>query len=360
MSEAEQNRSEQPTPHKLARAREKGTVARGQDLGFLTAMAAFLGYFWLIGPSLGAQIAQTSRGLLVTAPGLLASSSAMLGLTGAVMASLARPVAFMAGAVFLVVLVFEIVQTGPVFSTETFRLDFSRLNPATGFKRIVSLRMQIETLKNIVKLAVYTALTGVVLVYAARTAIASVSDAVSLAAAMRSVGLRLMTFFLGAAAVFALIDQMIARRDFLRRMRMSRREVRREARDREGEPRMKQRRKALHREFAKVSQSVRNIRGADVLIVNPVHLAVALKYDPRQLDAPIVVSRGAHETAQRLKRLAFVYGVAVVENKALAQALYRHGELNHPVPAALFRPVADIYLTLRRAAAKPREEAQSA
>ena len=118
-----------------------------------------------------------------------------------------------------------------------------------------------------------------------------------------------------------------------------------------GQSRQLLRRQKLHREFVSASQSLRNVRGADLLITNPTHFAVALRYDPKVADAPIIVAQGANGLAFRLKRLAFVYGLVVIENKPLAQGLFRLGELNRPVPSAFFRPVADIYLAIRRAAA---------
>lgn len=129
---------------------------------------------------------------------------------------------------------------------------------------------------------------------------------------------------------------------------MSRRELRREVRDREGDPRLKHRRKQLHREFAKMSKSLRNVRGADVLVTNPTHYAVALKYDTRAMSAPTVVSRGVNEYAQRLKRAAFLYGVVIVENRQLARALYHRCELEREVPEAFYRPVADVYRQIRK------------
>ena len=357
MSDSEQDKSEQATPFKLSRAREKGTVARGTDLGFLTALAAFAGYAWVEGPQMRAAIARSVASALVTAPHVLDSPNAILALTGALLSSAIRPLAFMSTTVFLVVLVFEIVQMrGVVFSAEPLRLDFSRLNPATGLKRVFSLRMLIETAKNILKLGVYVTIAYVVIGDARTVDTAVITDAASLALAMARTGLRLIVLFIGAAVVFAALDQFIARRDFGKRMRMSRREVRRESRDREGEPRMKQRRKQLHREFAKSSQSLRGIKGADVLITNPIHYAVALQYDPATMDAPKVVSQGAHQFALRLKRLAFIYGVVIVQDPPLARALYQGTTLNSPVPPECYQPVADIYLRIRAKAEAKRSD----
>lgn len=348
MAETEQNRSEQATPFKLIKAREKGSVARGIDLGFLTALAGFCGYAWIAGPSLAAQIARGAADAFVSAPQILASPNEILAVTGLVLASMVRPVAFLAGVIFVIVLVFEIIQTGPVFSTHALQPDFNRLNPANGFKRVFSLRMLVETGKNILKLCVYTALAGWVIRQAQTQTLITITDARSLGEAMAHMGFRLMTLFLAGAVVFAALDQLIVRNDFLKKMRMSRREVRRERRDREGEPRMKQRRKQLHAEYAKLSQSLRNVRGADILITNPTHYAVALKYDPRTMAAPMVVSRGAHQFAQRLKSLAFIYGVVIIQNPELARSLYRRCQIDQEIPEAYYKAVADIYLNIRK------------
>ncbi len=360
MSDAEQNKSEQATPYKLQRAREKGSVARGADLGYLTALTTFAGYVWISGPSLTEQIGLSARRALVAAPNVLSSPNEILAVTGEVLLSLVRPLVLLAGLIFAIVLAVEIVQTGFVFSAEPLRPDFSRLSPAKGFKRIFSLRILIETGKNILKLVVYGALAVLVVRFAQAAQVGAIVDADGLAAALRGTGLRLLAFFVAGAVVFAILDQLIVRGDFGRRMRMSRREIRREARDREGEPRMKQRRRRLHRDFAKLSQSLRNIRGADVLITNPVHYAVALRYDPKTMSAPRVVSQGANQFALRLKKLAFVYGLVIIENRALAQALYQGCELNHPIPDALFRPVADIYLSIRERKDQQRRALQNA
>lgn len=359
-SQDEQNKSEKATPFKLSKAREKGSVARGTDLGFFTALTAFLGVVWISGPSLRAQLAQAAQQAIVAAPRVVAGQHEILAVTGAVLSFGARSLIWISVIVFAVVLLFELVQTGPVFTTEQLRLDFGRLNPARGFKRIFSFRILIETAKNLLKLVVYVAIAAYVIRDAKTAGATSVTDAVRLSDAMAAAAFRLLMFFAIAALFFAALDQVIARREFGKKMRMTRRDVRRELRDREGDPRMKQRRKQLHRQYVKLSQSVRNIKGADVLITNPTHFAVALRYDTRSMAAPTIVSQGANQYALRLKRLAFVYGVVIVQEPALARALYHRGEFNKQIPEQYFRPVAEIYLGIReRHLRKERERAVS-
>jgi flagellar biosynthetic protein FlhB len=350
MEDSEQSKSEEATPFKLMRARRKGTVARGTDLGFLTSLAAFFGFAWIIGPQLGHTVARSIQVALIGGSQVTDGSAVLFQTAIALFRAVVPFILLLAGAVFATVLLFELVQTGIVFSGEALRPDFSRLNPARGLKRVFSLRILIETGKQIVKLCTYAAVGYFIIRGAISSDIGLVTDGARLAATLIRLLFRLLSFFLLLAVVFAGIDQLIVRRDFLKRMRMSRRELRQELRDREGEPRLKQKRKQMHAEFAKASQSLRNIRKADVLITNPSHLAVALRYDRACMLAPTVVSLGANQFAQRLKRLAFLYGVPIIENRALARELYRHARLLAPIPEESFAPVAAIYNAVRKQA----------
>ena len=345
--DSEQDKSELATPFKLRKAREKGQVARGMDLGFFTGLTTFLVYMWIFGDGLGEHLRAASRAALITAPEVLGAPNALLHVTGGLAMEVAKPVALMAASMFGVVLLFELIQTGVVFSAEPMKMDFNRLNPAQGLKRIFTIRMLVETLKNIIKLSVYAALAYVILRQALELGNAAVQDGASLAAAMWQIGFRLVSWFAGAAVVFAILDQLIVRREFQKKMRMSRRDVRRESRDREGDPRLKQKRKQLHSEFVKASQSLRGIRGADVMVTNPTHYAVALRYDRATMAAPTIVSRGVNQFAQRLRRLAFFNNVIILQQPALARALYFKGQLNEEIPDFLYQSVADLYLDLR-------------
>ncbi len=345
--QSEQDKSEAPTPFKLNRARQKGTVARGMDLGFATSLTALLGYLWLFSPNLFGTLSLTSRRALVSASTTTADANELLQLTGLVFATVAQPLLLLICTIFLSVLVFEVIQTGFVFSFTPLTPDFSKLNPANGIKRLFSMRQLIETGKNILKLAVYSILTVMVILDAIKGTSPTLQDANGLARTLDQLGLRLLLLFVGAAIIIASIDQLISRREFLKRMRMSRSETKRESKDREGDPRFKQRRRQIHREYAKLSKSLKNVRGADILITNPTHYAVALIYNPKTMIAPKVVAQGADQMALRLKRLAFFYGVVIVEDQSLARNLYYRCELDREIPELFFRPVASHYRQMR-------------
>jgi flagellar biosynthesis protein FlhB len=343
MDEAELDKSETATPFKLRRAREKGTVARGIDLGFFAVLAAFIAYAWMTGAQAIAAFTQISGATLgnsgrdADVPGALfaqmatlfsAATSLLLGL---------------AATVFAIALLFDFLQVGPVFSAGVLKPDLSRINPANGLKRLLSWRMMIEAAKSVLKLAIYGTIAWLVISAATTSNLVAITDGRQLAAALAVQGLRLLAFFALAALFFAIGDQIIARRQFATKMRMSRRALKREYRDREGDQRFKQKRKQFHSEFMMMAKSLRNARGADVILTNPTHYAVALRYLPDKMEAPMIVSRGAGLLADRIRRIGFSYGVTILQDAPLARALFRTRIVEGEIPDDLFHPVADIY-----------------
>ena len=321
------------------------------DLAFATGLAAFLGYFWVAEDNFMAATAQGIRTTFAAAPQVLGEEGALFPLIRMLFAAAARPIAIMAAAMFLVVLLFELVQTGVIFTTQPLKPDFSRINPAQGFKRIFSWQMMLNAAKNIFKLVMYGVVAWLTIKDSFLEFAPTIVDGRTLAIALGQASARLLLYFLGVGLCFAAIDQLLVRRAFAKQMRMSRRDVRRESRDREGDPRMKQRRKGLHGEFVRNSKSLRNMPSADMLIVNPVHYAVGLKYDGDKMAAPLVVAQGVHSFALRLKKMAMVYGVPVIEDPELARNLYKLA-FEKPIAEVYFTAVAKHYRTQRAAAAK--------
>lgn len=343
----EQNRSEPPTSFKLRRARKKGVVARGSDLGFFAALASLLAFGLVAGGNLLPALAQAMRGSLMLAARAPQGQDELLAVIGVIGAPLASPLIQLAITIALGVLFLELIQTGFVFSTHPLKPDFNRLNPAEGLKRLLSIRLLIETVKSVAKLVIYASVAFLFI----RAAVDDWGRAMRPAVVVDAIladATRLVAAFAGLAFVFMLADQLLVRGQFRTRMRMSRRELKREFRDREGEPRIKQRRRELHRQFAKARASVRGVRDADMLIVNPTHVAVGLRYRPDRMIAPEVVAAGADHLAVRLRRLALLYGVHVFEDAELARALYAGSGLNRAIRPECYRAVAALYNRTQR------------
>ena len=352
MAEQEQDRSEAPSPFKLRRAREKGQVARGMDLGFVGSLLAFAAFILVAGPGFVGRLADLMRLSLTAGIDRTGDTGAALGTVGAIYWLAFQPLLVLGGIIAVVLIFLELLQLrGFMFTTEPLKPDFTRLNPAKGIKRLFSLRMVKETLKNVVKMAVYGTAAWLLIEGAIRMFGDSVHDAASLAAAMNGAGQRVLFTFIGIAFVFMVLDQVIVRSEFMKQMRMSRREVTRENREREGEPRLKQKRRELHSAMQQQSEGLRKLDGSDFLVTNPEHFAVALHYDPSDMQAPMVRAKGRNHFAQLLKRKARLLGIPVIADPALARALYRDCMADHAIGPQHFHGVARHYAQLRRAEA---------
>jgi flagellar biosynthetic protein FlhB len=350
MSETEQNKSEEPTPFKLKRAREKGTVARGTDLGFFSALAGLALFALISGVDMMMTLAETMRRILATSIGAATDQAKLPQLLGAVYGPAVQSITIFACSIALVVLLFEIVQVrGLLFSSKALKPDFSRLNPAKGIKRLFSKRMLKETIKNILKLAIYATASILLIQHVFISSGAGLVDADRVAGAMHDGGMRLLFMFVLLALLFAAVDQVMARREFLKQMRMSRSELTREVKEREGEPRLKRRRKELHAEFAKQTSAMGNLHGSDMLIVNPQHYAVALAYDARTMEAPRVAAKGRNGFAQMLKERAAMLSIPIFEAPPLARSLYRQCQPGDEVPGPEYRAVVELYLKVAAA-----------
>jgi len=353
----EQNRSEEATPFKLRRAREKGQVARGMDLGFVAGLAALAAFAIVAGDRLVAGLAQLMRQALAASGSGGGDPGEAAALAAALYRPAIEPLILLGGTIVLIVLFLEIVQLrGLFFTAHPLKPDFSRLNPAKGFKRLFSTRMLKEALKNVVKMAAYSAVTILLLWSLVATPGRSQEGAEGLAAAIGGASMRLLLSFLLVAFFFAAIDQIIIRREFSKQMRMSRREVTRESKDREGDPRIKQKRKQLHAEFAKQGNSLGALPGSDLLVVNPQHFAVALAYDPERMMAPRVTAKARNNYALAMRREAFRLAIPIFEDRALARSLYSRCQTGHEVGSGDYHGVAALYLKLRQSRTAPPAE----
>lgn len=343
----EQNRSEEATPFKLQKAREKGSLARGIDLGFFSATAGFLLFLTLSGTLLASQLMGMMRSNLSDFTGL-EDPHAVLRLLSQDAKAVMGILVVVGLTLMIIAVPLEILQLrGLVFSSQPLKPDFSRLNPARGLKRLFSLRMVKEAFKSVLKLALYTLLGIFAIRFAVLKAGYAPANAMQLTELLWKSSLRLLILFSAAALVIAAIDQIIARKEFAKQMRMSRRELTREYKEREGEPRIKSRRKQLHAEFIKQTAGLKNLAGSDLVLVNPEHFAIALAYDGDRMAAPTVRAKARNSLALAMKKEAARLNIAVISDPPLARALFRSAEAGRQIGQDHYRSVAAHYSSLR-------------
>ena len=347
----EQNKSEEATPFKLARAREKGSVARGVDLGYFATLAAFLLFLALAGTALAQKLMTVMR-LSLTDFASMQDPHVATRLMSEDATTVMSSLILFALTLMVLVVSIEIVQLrGLVFSAHPLKPDFTRLNPTMGLKRLISLRMLKETLKSILKFLIYGALATFAVRFALQKASLEVTSAAALATLLWRSLERLLAMFAAAALFLAAVDQLIARREFARQMRMSRSELTREYKEREGEPRIKAKRKQLHAEFLKQTESIGKLAGSDLVLVNPQHFAVALAYEPKSMAAPVVRAKARNLLALTMRAEAARLSIPVVSDPPLARTLFQSTDTGREIASDHYRAVALHYSSLRAAAA---------
>ncbi|NML14894.1 flagellar biosynthesis protein FlhB [Azohydromonas caseinilytica] len=341
-NEGGQDRQLPASERKIRKAREQGQVARSRDLGHFAVLAA--GGAALV--ALAQPLAGWLRGLLAQAlrfdARALASPDVMLErLVGLGLQMLV----LLLGLGLLVTLVAVAAAMGGGgwnFTLQALQPDFTRLNPITGVGRLFSKEQLTQTLKACL-LALLLGLIGAFYVRAHLPDFMSLL-ALALPAALAEAGAQLyggLALLVGALALFALVDVPLQRFMLLKRLRMSHQEFKEEHKQAEGNPEIKGRIRQRMREMSR-RRMMAAVPEADLVVTNPTHYAVALKYDETSMGAPRVVAKGTDLVAQRIRDIAREHQVPVLEAPPLARALHAHAELEREIPAALFAAVAQV------------------
>lgn len=338
-----QEKTEQPTEKKLRESRKKGQVAKSADLTqatlFLAAGAALqMSGAHLVG-TLAGIMRQSFRPEIFRADYGFAEMYAW-PLESAKAAALA--LAPTLGSVMLLAAAVNFLQVRGLFSLEIVKPKFSKLNPLEGFKNIFfKAKTYVELAKNLLKVAIVAALAwhgvnGLLRDIASSGHVNPVTTAQLAGAAMFRLLYQCGAAFLAIGAA----DFLLQKKFLMKELMMSKEEVKREYKEDEGDPHVKHRRKELHHELLQESE-MHNVSNASAVVVNPVHIAVAIAYDDAAMNAPRVTARGRELRAQAIKDLARKSNVPVIENVPLARSLIQV-ETGHEIPEELYEPVAEI------------------
>lgn len=343
MTGADQDKTDPASAYKLQKARERGSVSKSQELTFVVILFGMTCCVFGMGRSVTGDLSRVFQGVLVQASRevwTIATVSHLLGdLTQQLTYVLAPPmVAIMALAVLA-----SVLQVGFVVSAQPLKPDFSRINPATGLKRLFSMRSIYELIRSSIKFTLVAALVAAALHALINELIGLSHREVSgiVDYGIHGVG-KVLAALTALFALFAVADVVYTRWDFLKQMRMSKREVKDEYKQREGDPRVKSRIRELRIEWLKKSRALSRVKNADVLITNPTHVAIALAYKRDAMSAPRVLAKGAGDVAAKMRTMARQHHVMVVENAPLARALYRLTEPDDYVPESHYAEVAKI------------------
>ncbi len=358
MAEPQEHGTEQATPYKLREAQKRGSVAKSPEVNSLVTVAVLAAVLALWGKSIAQDQLRIAAGVLDLAGRLDFSLPSVTGLIEKIAAMSLMTLVPLFFLLITAGILASLFQTGPVFSAVPLKPDFERINPFSGLARLVSVKMLIESVKSVVKLGLFGATLYFVLNrFLPDLAGLNQIDSHMLLPVLLDWSARVLLALLPILALVALVDFIYVRWDYQNRMKMSRREMREELKQREGDPRIRARIRELRQEMLKRSKSLKRVKDADVLITNPQHLAVALSYRRGEMAAPQVIAKGAGELAVQMRAVARRSSVPVVENRGLARSLYRTVDLDRPIPESLYPQVARILTWVYAArAARPASE----
>lgn len=337
-----QERSEQATPRRRQEARDEGRIPKSQELGaafgLLAAGLALVPAARVSGEALERFFRRSlgSHGQMLGSPDWTAAW--MRESLGALLLSFVPLLATLAGVALLV----AAVQARGTMTTKPMEVKWERMAPWKNMKRFVGIRPFVELLKAVLKVVIVGVVIWLVLDRAWGELIQLPQTAPGSLLALLSVYV-VRVLVASAVALLALAGADYAYQVWQneKELRMTREEVRKELRETEGDPFVKSRLRQLGRSLAR-TRMMAEVPTADVVVTNPTHIAVALRYDIEQSPAPIVVAMGARKTAQRIREIAAESGVPVVENKPLARALFKTAQVGGPVPPALYVAVAEV------------------
>jgi flagellar biosynthesis protein FlhB len=353
MSDTEQHdRTEQPTQKRLDDARLEGRIPRSRDLTAAAVMITAGIGLKMVGESAGMQLGRMMKSGLSIPRARLLDESLLAGAFG----DLALMALYAVAPLLVLTLVAAIgapmALGGWSFSTQALAPDFARLNPMSGLGRMVSARSWVELAKSLGKFAVVGG-AGVLVLWLNMDALLGLGREPLQAAIGHSMAItgQALIWLTCALVLIAAIDVPFQLWQYNREMRMSRDEIRQENRESEGSPEMKGRIRALQREMSE-RRMMNDVPKADVIVVNPTHYAVALRYDDKTMRAPTVVAKGVDLMAARIREVASEHKVPILEAPPLARALHRTTQIGDEIPADLYVAVAQVltYIFQLRAA----------
>ena len=355
MSDAEQpdesQKTEEPTPKKLEESRKKGQVALSREVNnWVMLLTGTILVATVAGSALGdlQEILKTyleRNHDIPSVPGGL--NFAMGEAFKHVLAVLTLPLIVLMAAAFFG----PFLQVGPLFAPEAIKPELSKISIFKGFGRLFSMRSLMEFVKGVLKIAII-GVVGVLIIYPFYD---KVEHFIGLPMTlvvdeMQALVVRMMAGILVVLLVVAVIDLAFQRMEHYKKMRMTKQELKDEYKQTEGDPHVKAKLRQLRSEKAR-QRMMQAVPEADVVITNPTHYSVALKYDPEEMEAPVCVAKGIDELALRIREVAKEHDVTLFENPPLARALYDTIDLDEIVPPEHYQAVAEVILNAVQAAA---------
>jgi len=338
----ESQKTEDPTPRRLEEARKRGQVIYSREINNWMVLFAATVLVVMAGPHIMSDIKNLLRNFLEKSYAIptdpVGLSDVLEGMFFRISGDIVIPLLCLAFAGALA----GFLQTGPIFTTDPITPELSKISLIKGFGRLFSARSVMELGKGIIKLLLVSIAAVLVLKPYFNTVEHFVRmDFSRTLFEMQTLFLKMMVAVLSVLFFLAIIDYLFQRHEFMKNMRMSKQDIKEEFKQTEGDPHIKGKLRQLREQRAR-QRMMQAVPKADVVITNPTHYAVALKYDSKEMDAPTMVAKGVDLIAQRIKEIANENNVPVIENAALARSLYNSMEIDQTIPREHYKAVAEV------------------
>lgn len=335
-------KTEAPSRHRLDEARRRGQLASSREVATALQLGLAALLCAALAPAAAARLAATGRTLLAEAHRLHVDREGMASLLPALLADVGRSLALPALALLAAPVAAAALQNAIVWTSAPLRPELERISPLAGARRLLSAQALAELLKSLVKIGAVGGVLWLLLRPERPAVLASAGLAAGpFLAYLADLSFRVLAALAAVAGVVAAADYGYQRFAFLRGMRMSREDVREELKQNEGDPQIRQRLRALRLERSR-RRMMADVPKATVVVTNPTHVAVALRYVPGETPAPRLLAKGGDAVAQRIREAARAAGIPLVENPPLARALFAACAVGELIPPAHYQAVAEV------------------
>ncbi|WP_261640419.1 flagellar biosynthesis protein FlhB [Erwinia mallotivora] len=340
--DSEEEKTEAATAHRLEKAREEGQIPRSRELTSVLMLVAGLSILWIGGGSMAHKIGELLAEGLNFNHSVVSDTSQMLRqMSTLLLQAVFALIPMMAGLV-LVAIAAPMLLGGVMISGKAIKFDFGKMNPIKGLGRLVSGQTAAELLKSVLKAVLVGVITWLYIRHHWPEMLRLISESpyTALAQCLNMIALCSILIVLGLAPMVG-FDVFWQLYSYYKGLRMTRQDIRDEYKQQEGDPHVKGRIRQQMRAAAR-RRMMADVPKADVIVTNPTHFSVVLKYDELKMSAPKVVAKGAGEIALRIRELGKEHRIPLLEAPPLARALYRHSEIGQQIPGTLYAAVAEV------------------
>jgi flagellar biosynthetic protein FlhB len=340
--ESFEERSEAPTPKRRTEARQKGNVAKSTEVNSVLVLLAGVLLLRIFGAGIFEEIEGMFRFFYRFLADPRLTNETAVAFANQAIGVMARTVLPVTGGILIIGLAANLLQIGFLFTLQPLQPKLEKINPLSGMKRMFALRSLVELAKNLLKLSIIGFIAYVTIKGEFDTMLVLGGSSVgAIWLFLLQVGFKIVIRIALVLLILSILDYAYQRYEHEKKLKMTRQEVKEERKQMEGDPKVKGRIRSLQREMAR-RRMMQEVPQATVVVTNPTFIAIAIRYEPDDMDTPVVLAKGKRVIAEKIKQIALENKVPIVEDKPLARTMYDRVEIGEAIPYEFFTAVAEV------------------